>query len=70
MFSFFALRKNEPDLDRPFKVPLYPFFPACALIIASLALVAMTIYNLKLALIYGLIMLAAYLWFLFTEKKN
>ncbi len=49
MFSFFALRKNEPDLDRPFKVPLYPFFPACALIIASLALVAMTIYNLKLA---------------------
>ncbi len=70
MFSFFALRKNEPDLDRPFKVPLYPFFAACALIIASLALVAMTIYNLKLALIYGLIMLAAYLWFLFTEKKN
>jgi len=70
MFSFFALRKNEPDLARPFKVPLYPFFPACALIIASLALVAMTIYNLKLALIYGLIMLAAYLWFLFTEKKN
>ncbi|WP_421891440.1 ethanolamine permease [Marinoscillum sp.] len=70
MLAFFALRKKEPDLDRPFKVPFYPFFPACALIIASLALVAMTVYNLKLALIYGVIMLAAYLWFLFTEKKN
>ena len=70
MLAFFALRKKEPDLDRPFKVPFYPFFPACALIIASLALVAMTVYNLKLAMIYGVIMLAAYLWFLFTEKKN
>lgn len=70
MLAFFALRKKEPDLNRPFKVPFYPFFPACALIIASLALVAMTVYNLKLALIYGVIMLAAYLWFLFTEKKN
>lgn len=70
MISFFALRKKEPDLDRPFKVPFYPIFPAVALSIAIIALVAMTIFNINLALIYGLILLASYLWFLFTQKKD
>lgn len=70
MIAFFKLRKNEPELERPFKVPLYPFFPAIALIIATLAMIAMSIYNLKLAGIYVLIMIASYVWFLFTTKKN
>lgn len=69
MFSFFALRKKEPNLLRPFKVPLYPLFPALALVIAVLALVAMTVYNIKLALIYLAILAGAYIWFLFTQKK-
>lgn len=69
MIAFFQLRKNEPDMERPFKVPLYPLFPATALVIATLALIAMTVYNLKLAGIYVLIMLATYLWFLFTNKN-
>ncbi len=70
MIAFFALRKKEPDLARPFKVPFFPAFPAIALVIASLALVAMTVYNMKLALIYALIMAGAYIWFLFTAKKD
>ncbi|MEQ8469599.1 MAG: ethanolamine permease [Marinoscillum sp.] len=63
MIAFFQLRKKEPDLMRPFKVPLYPAFPAIALVIATLALIAMTIYNLKLAGIYALIMVGSYIWF-------
>ncbi len=70
MFAFFALRRKEPELERPFKVPFFPAFPGIALVIASVALVAMTIYNLQVALIYALIMAGAYLWFLFTEKKH
>ncbi|MFY0598399.1 MAG: ethanolamine permease [Cyclobacteriaceae bacterium] len=70
MISFFALRKKEPNLERPFKVPVYPLFPALALIIAIVAFVAMTVYNIKLALIYGAILLGSYLWFLFTQKKD
>ena len=31
MIAFFALRKKEPELERPFKVPMYPLFPAVAL---------------------------------------
>ncbi|MCF8275750.1 MAG: ethanolamine permease [Flavobacteriales bacterium] len=52
MISFFRLRKNEPDMERPFKVPFYPIFPALALIIASISMVAMSYYNLQLALIF------------------
>lgn len=69
MFSFFALRKKEPNLERPFKVPFYPLFPALALSIAMIALVAMTVYNIKLALIYLSILVGSYLWFLFTQRK-
>ena len=52
MISFFVLRKNEPDMERPFKVPFYPIFPALALIIASISMIAMCYYNLQLALIF------------------
>lgn len=56
MVALLQLRKKEPGLERPFKVPMYPVFPLIALIIAIVSLVAMTIYNLKLALVYFLLM--------------
>jgi ethanolamine permease len=56
MVALLQLRKKEPALERPFKVPVYPVFPVVALIIAIVSLVAMTIYNLKLALVYFLLM--------------
>jgi ethanolamine permease len=52
MISFFVLRKNEPDMERPFKVPFYPVFPALALIIASISMIAMSYYNQQVALIF------------------
>lgn len=52
MVSLLVLRKKEPELERPFKVPFYPFSPIIALVIASVSLVAVTIYNPWLALIY------------------
>ncbi|GAA5219810.1 ethanolamine permease [Membranihabitans marinus] len=71
MITFFALRKKEPNLVRPFKVPIYPLFPATALIIAVVALIAMTYYNLTLALIfYGIIAIAYIGYLLFLDKKT
>jgi len=55
MISLLQLRRKEPNLERPFKVPMYPAFPIIALLIAVFSLIAMTIYNLKLALVYFLI---------------
>ena len=34
MIALLALRKKEPTLERPFQVPLYPWFPIIALVIA------------------------------------
>lgn len=70
MFSFFALRINEPEMERPFKVPMFPLFPAVALIIASVAMVAMAYYNTMLAAIFFGIVGVSYLYFLlFLNKK-
>lgn len=55
MLALLQLRKKEPDLHRPFKVPLYPIFPITALAISVVSLIALTIYNFYLALIYFLI---------------
>ncbi len=69
MISLFALRQKEPDMERPFKVPMYPIFPAVALLISSICLVAISIYNVKLAIIYFGIIGLSYVWFQFIAKK-
>lgn len=70
MLAFLKLRKNEPELERPFKVPYYPLFPIVALIIASLSLIAMIIYNFNLALIFFAMLLGAYLFFVLFLNKT
>jgi ethanolamine permease len=71
MLAFLQLRKKEPELERPFKVPYYPLFPVVALIIASISLIAMVIYNFNLALLFFAMLLGTYLLFtLFINKKK
>ena len=73
MCSLFRLRKSHPEMNRPFKVPSYPYSPAIALIIAVISLVSMVFYNFKLFLIYLALMTLAYAWYAFfvsTEKKR
>ncbi|WP_209328944.1 ethanolamine permease [Lunatimonas salinarum] len=70
MVSFFALRKKEPNMERPFKVPLYPLFPATALVIAIISLIAMVVYNFMLALIFFAMLIGAYLFFRLVIYNN
>ena len=70
MISLLKLRKTEPNLERPFKVPMYPVFPWVALVIASVALVAMSIYNPIIGAVYLGLMLGAYLLFVVFVKKE
>jgi ethanolamine permease len=70
MISMLRLRKNEPMLDRPFRVPLYPVSPVVALLIASVSLIAMTVYNFKLALYYILVMVFSYGFFKLLTKRG
>ena len=67
MFAVLRLRQAEPDLVRPFRVPLYPIFPLIALSIALLSLVAMCYYNGLLAMIYfGVLLLS---WAIFKMTR-
>jgi ethanolamine permease len=69
MITFFALRKNHPDLERPFRVPLFPYFPAIALVIAVVAMIAMSIYNQKLMVIYLALVAFGYVSFRWYQRK-
>ncbi|UKT64117.1 ethanolamine permease [Pedobacter mucosus] len=70
MISVMVLRKNDPKLPRPFKVPLYPLFPILALVIACGSFIAMLIYNLKLGLIYSTIIISIFLLYKFFKKAS
>ena len=70
MVSLLVLRQKEPNLERPFKVPLYPITPIIALVIASIAFVAIAIYNPYLVLIYFAILALSYAWFRATNNAQ
>ena len=50
--SLFRLRQREPRLERPFRTPAYPLFPAIALLLAVVSLVAIVWDNLMLSAIF------------------
>lgn len=71
MVSLLALRKKEPQLKRPFMVPVYPVFPITALVIAGVAFVSMTYYNPMTAFIFLSLVGLSYVYFLaFLKKKK
>lgn len=70
MISVIVLRNKEPNMPRPFSVPLYPVTPIVALVIAVVSLVAMTYYNLTLAGIYfGIIAVSYGVHKIFSAQK-
>jgi ethanolamine permease len=70
MVSMLRLRRNEPSLPRPFRVPLYPIFPVVALVISVLSIIAMTIYNFELALFYLTLLVFSYGFFKLVTRRR
>ena len=52
MASLIRLRRREPGMERPFRAPLYPFFPLTALTLAVVSLLAIVYYNLAISVIF------------------
>ena len=70
MLAYFQLRKNEPEMERPFKAPMYPVFPLTALIIASISIIAMSYYNQAIAAVFFTLVGVSYLYFIiFLNRK-
>jgi ethanolamine permease len=52
LLSLIRLRRREPELERPFRAPLYPLFPITALAIAVVSLIAIVYYNAVVAALF------------------
>lgn len=68
MLAVLQLRRKSPELNRPFRVPFYPFTPIVALVLAIICLVALCYYNVLLAICYFGILLFFFLLFKFLKK--
>lgn len=56
MLSLLKLRANEPDLERPFRTPLYPLAPLVALGLAAFCLASMLYSNHTLGAVFALLL--------------
>lgn len=70
MVTVLALRRKEPELERPYRAPLYPVFPVVALVIGVVCLVVLVWQYINLSVIYFSILGLAYIWFCFFVKRN
>lgn len=68
MVAFLQLRQNEPELERPFNMPWGKAAAWIAFVIAMVALIAMTLYNLIIAAIYFVILLSTFAIFLWSNR--
>lgn len=70
MAALFRLRRREPALLRPFRAPLYPLFPAIALVGGIICLAAVIYYNPELTALFVVLMMIGYLYFRVTHKQR
>ncbi len=70
MIAMIALRRKEPELARPFRAPLFPFFPIAALLLAAAALASVAVYNPKVTLVFVLIMAVCFGIFTIRQKPS
>ena len=70
MASLFKLRRSEPRLARPFAAPVYPLFPAFALVAAVICLGTMVYFNLLVVGLFVGLMAMGYGYFLTTLSRR
>jgi ethanolamine permease len=70
MISLLVLRRKQPNMERPFKVPLYPWFPWTALILAVVCLVAIVWYNLWLSVLFFAVLVLLMILFVAFRKPD
>ncbi|MEO6918456.1 MAG: ethanolamine permease [Collimonas sp.] len=70
MLSLFRLRRSAPDMLRPFRAPLYPWFPAFALAGACVCMATMIYYNLLIFGVFAAFLACGYVVFLMTKNSR
>jgi ethanolamine permease len=70
MLSLFKLRRSAPNMERSYKAPFYPLFPAFALVSSVVSLVAMIYFNQLMAAIFLGLLVLGYVYFLLTAHRR
>ena len=70
MCALLKLRKSEPELERPYLAPGFPFVPYLALALAFGAFIAVFYYNPTIGLIFSSIVALAYAYFSFRGRNQ
>jgi ethanolamine permease len=70
MAALFKLRRTEPGLERTYRAPFYPVFPAIALGLGVVCLGAMIWFNGMLTLLFLVLMALAYGYFHLTAEQR
>ncbi|MBX3606870.1 MAG: ethanolamine permease [Piscinibacter sp.] len=70
MASLFRLRRTEAGLERPYRAPLYPVFPAFALAAAVVCLLTMVYYNALIAALFVVLGVLGHGYFRLTRKRR
>jgi ethanolamine permease len=70
MAALFKLRRTEPNLERTYRAPFYPVFPAIALGLGVVCLGAMIWFNGMLTLLFLVLMALAYGYFRLTAEQR
>jgi len=60
VYALMALRKNQPSLDRPFRVPFYPYVPYAAIALSLVAILFMKPQSLFIGTLWLLAGVLAY----------
>jgi ethanolamine permease len=70
MLALFTLRRREPQLARPFRAIVYPWFPGIATVLSLVALAGMIWSNRTLAAIYAAILVATGAYWAFVARQR
>ncbi|AVS97089.1 ethanolamine permease [Paracidovorax avenae] len=70
MAALLRLRRTEPGMHRPYRAPLYPFFPMLALALGVVCLIAMVWFNTVLAGVFLALMALAWVYYAATASRR
>jgi ethanolamine permease len=70
LISQLVLRQLQPNLERPFRTPLYPYVPLTALVLALFSLGAMSYFNATLFVIYIVFLALGSIYFYLVHLRR
>lgn len=70
MAALLRLHRTEPGMHRPYRAPLYPFFPVLALALGVVCLIAMVWFNTVLAAVFLALMALAWVYYAATASRR